>query len=159
MKSKGMNPDDGHREELFATFSRDGQPLGLRRRSEVHRLGLWHKSAQVFVFDDAGRLLLQQRVPHKDLYADLWDYSVGEHLQPEETFIAGAQRGLQEELSIVPREELQPLGGLRWVEHVSSTHADREIQQAFRCRYDGDVVLDPLEVAQVRYIDMAELAL
>ncbi len=143
--------------ELFATFDRHGGELGLRPRHEVHRLGLWHKSAQVFVFDPSGLLLIQRRAPDKDLYADLWDYSVGEHLKPGEEFQAGALRGLREELGIAEVSGLQPLGGLRWVEIEGAGYTDREIQQAFRCEYDGDLRVDPVEVAEVRYISIAEL--
>ena len=143
--------------ELFATFDRSGRELGLCPRHEVHRQGLWHRSAQVFVFDSKGRLLIQRRAPDKDLYAGLWDYSVGEHLKPGEDYQAGALRGLSEELGINEINELQPLGGQRWVEIQSAAHVDREIQQAYRCEYDGVLQADPVEVAEVRYIAMAEL--
>ncbi len=145
--------------ELFAVFDRCGRPIGLRPRQEVHRHGWWHKSAQVFVFDGQDRLLLQQRAAAKDLYANLWDYSVGEHLQPGESFYAAALRGLREELGITDIDQLEPLGGERWVEIESEQHADREIQQAYRCIYEGAIVIDPTEVAQVRYVERDALAL
>ena len=118
--------------ELFATYDRNGRAQGLRRRDDVHREGLWHKSAQVFVFRSDGRLLIQRRAADKDLYAGLWDYSVGEHLQPGEEFHQGATRGLREELGITEAPSLQPLGGVRWIELQGAHHTDREIQQAFR---------------------------
>ena len=105
--------------------------MGLRRRDEVHQLGLWHKSAHVFLFDPAGHMLIQQRAADKDLYADLWDYSVGEHLQPGEDFLSGALRGLQEELGITEVGGLEALGGMRWVEIQGAAHIDREIDGAF----------------------------
>ncbi len=137
--------------ELFATYDRRRQPLGLQPRAYVHQHGLWHMSAQVFVFDPQQRLLVQRRARDKDLYANLWDYSVGEHLKPDESFSDGAHRGLQEELGIVG-VALHPLGGERWMELCSSKHIDREIQQAFRCDYDGPLKIDPVEVAEVQYI-------
>jgi isopentenyldiphosphate isomerase len=142
--------------ELFTTFDRHGNAAGVWPRDVVHERGLWHKSAQVFVFDAAARLLVQRRAAHKDLYAELWDYSVGEHLQPGETFQQGALRGLREELGI-EQAELVPLGSERYTEIVTDDHADREIQQAFRCTYAGEVRLDPLEVDEVRYIDIDDL--
>jgi len=139
-------------------FDRNGRQLGLRPRKEVHQKGLWHKSAQVFVFDRQGRLLMQQRAADKDLYAGLWDYSVGEHLQPGESFLQAAVRGLHEELGITGVHPLTPMGGQRWVEIESALHADREIQQAYRCEYQGALKVDPGEVAQVRYIALPDLA-
>ena len=142
--------------ELFGIYNRQAEYLGVRPREEVHRLGYWHKSAQVFVFNNHGELLLQQRSAEKDLYANLWDYSVGEHLQPHETFLQGALRGLREELGICG-VRLEVLGGLRWVEFISPTHHDREIQQAFQCTYDGPVEIDAAEVAQTRHITLDKL--
>lgn len=144
--------------ELFAVFDRNGQQLGLRPRHEVHREGLWHKSAQVLVFDVQGRLLMQQRAADKDLYANLWDYSVGEHLQPGESFREAAVRGLREELGVTEVDHFHPLGGQRWVEIETRHHADREIQQAFRCEYQGVLRPDPVEVAQVKYMALPDLA-
>ena len=143
--------------ELFATFDRQGRPRGLVPRQDVHRLGLWHKSAQVFIFDNRGRLLMQRRAAEKDLYAGLWDYSVGEHLLPDESHGDGALRGLEEELGITG-VALQELGAQRWVTHRSEHHVDREIQQAFRGEYAGALVLDATEVAETRYVEVAELA-
>jgi len=143
--------------EQFEVFDENHQLLGLAPRQEVHRSGQWHKSAQVFVFNQREQLLIQQRTADKDLYAGLWDYSVGEHLQPGEDFHQAAARGLQEELQI-SGVDLQPLGQLRRVEWRGDAFWDRELQQAFLCHYDGPVVADPVEVAQVRYISLAALA-
>ncbi len=143
-------------DEYFETFDEAGQLLGLAPRDEVHRNGSWHKSAQVFVFDDTGALLLQRRAQHKDLYAGLWDYSVGEHLQPGESFEAGALRGLREELGI-SSVALTPLGGERRVRQAGETYDDREIQRAFRCRWQGEPQADPAEVAEVRYVALDDL--
>ncbi len=142
--------------EYFETFDQEGRSLGLESRDVVHRSGLWHKSAQVFVFDTAGALLIQQRSADKDLYAGLWDYSVGEHLQPGESFAAGARRGLHEELGI-DNVELTALGELRRVRQRGDGYDDRELQQAFRCSWSGELRVDPIEVAATRYIDMKSL--
>jgi isopentenyl-diphosphate delta-isomerase len=142
--------------ELFTTYDRQGRPGDLVPRQDVHRLGLWHKSVQVFVFDAGGDLLLQRRAANKDLYAGLWDYSVGEHLQPGEEYLAGAHRGLFEELGIHGLT-LASLGQERWVEVVGNDYADREIQQAFRGEHSGALALDPVEVAEVRYLSMTEI--
>ena len=99
---------------------------------------------------------MQLRASDKDLYGGLWDYSVGEHLQPGEAFIDGAQRGLREELGVTG-VELITLGVVRRVEFVTDRFADREIQQAYRGTYTGEISPDPVEVAKVRYIPLAEL--
>ncbi len=87
-------------DELFPTYSATGAAGPLVPRAQVHQQGLWHKAAQVLVFYPNGALLMQQRSASKDLYAQLWDYSVGEHLQPGESYAQAAARGLAEELGL-----------------------------------------------------------
>ncbi|MEM9620386.1 MAG: NUDIX domain-containing protein [Pseudomonadota bacterium] len=142
--------------EQFEVFNDQGALLGRKPRDEVHRLGFWHKSAQVFVFNSGGHLLLQRRSEHKDLYAGLWDYSVGEHLQPGESYLDGARRGLWEELRIAD-VCLITLGDERRVAHEGPDYYDREMQQAFRCEYSGALVADSVEVAEVRYFPLPEI--
>lgn len=142
--------------ELFTTFDDSGAILDLVPRQQVHERGFWHQSAQVFVFNSAGELLLARRAADKDLYANLWDYSVGEHLQPGETHLAAAYRGLVEELSI-STIDLQPLGDVRWVEQKGEGFWDREIQQAFRGCYDARVVFNSDEVQAIQFIDLVAL--
>ncbi len=146
-------------EELFEIFDDAGRPLGLKPRSEVHREGWWHRSAHVWLFHSDGRLWLQQRAPGKDLFPDCWDFSVGEHLQPGECFLAGAQRGLREELQVAdvslqalasPKRQVQALPALGIL--------DREETQSFRGSFDGPLHPDPDEVAAVRLLTIDQLA-
>ena len=140
-------------QEPFEYFDEVGKCLGIKSRGEVHQQGLWHRSAQVFLFNPAGELLLQKRAANKDLYAGLWDYSVGEHLQPGESFHDGANRGLHEELGVTGAT-LEPVGTQRQVTLTGENFIDREIQQAFTCVYAGSINPDPDEVAQIQYADL-----
>jgi isopentenyldiphosphate isomerase len=145
--------------ELFETFDSDNRPLGLIPRHEVHRRGLWHRASNVFLFDSRGALYLQRRAATKDVWPNAWDLSVGEHLQPGESFEQAAHRGLAEELSVYG-VALTPLGDVvRGCVEIPELHIrDCELQQSFRGVYDGDVVADPVEVAQVKRITLAALA-
>jgi isopentenyl-diphosphate Delta-isomerase len=145
--------------ELFETFGDDGRPLGLVPRSEVHRRGLWHRASNVFLFDRDGLLYLQRRAAGKDVWPNAWDLSVGEHLQPGESFEQAAHRGLAEELA-VRGVALTPLGHLvrGRVEIPELQILDFELQQSFRGVYDGEIVADPAEVSDVRRLSLSTLA-
>lgn len=144
--------------ELFETFDDDGNLLGLVPRNEVHRLGLWHRAAHVLVFRSSGALLVQQRAADKDLYANMLDFSVGEHLQPGETYEQGAVRGMREELGIVdnPVESLGHRPRLRFVDEQLGVR-DFEILEVFKSVFDGAIRPDPVEVAQVLEMDPVTL--
>ena len=146
-------------EEHFEIFTEAGELLGTAPRSQVHAEGLWHKSAQVFLFDSEGRLYLQRRADDKDVCPGMWDQSAAEHLTPGETYLQGARRGLAEELGI-SGVELTPLGepfAGRLDQDELGIH-DYELQQAFTGIWDGPVQPDPAEVAEVRSISLAALA-
>ena len=146
-------------DELFETYDEAGRAMGLMARHRVHATGAWHRSAHVFLFDTTGALLIQRRAPGKDLYPDLWDYSVGEHLVPGETYLAAARRGLEEELG-VRGVSLEPVGDVRrWRSHQAELNLrDNELQQAFTGVHDGPFEPDAAEVAEVRAVGLQELA-
>lgn len=146
------------REELFETFDDNGEPSGLVPRSRVHRQGLWHRAVNVLLFRSDGRLLLQRRHPDKDVWPGAWDVSVAEHLEPGEGYEAGAARGLREELGI-EGVELEPLGGVceQRLEVAEAGVKDYELQQTFRCVFDGPVSPDPREVSGIGALTPAEL--
>jgi isopentenyl-diphosphate delta-isomerase len=145
--------------ELFETYDEVGRMLGLVPRNEVHRRGLWHRASNVFLFDAESRLYLQKRAAGKDVWPNAWDLSVGEHLQPGESFEQAAHRGLAEELAVYD-VALTPLGDAvrGCVEIPKHQIRDFELQQSFSGRYDGDVIPDPTEVAEVRRIALDALA-
>ena len=145
-------------DELFEIFTETGALLGVAPRAQVHRLGHWHRSANVLLFTSDGRLRLQKRAATKDLWPSAWDVSCGEHLKPGERYLDAAVRGLQEELGIT-RVALEPLGGVTGeaFESTALGYCDRELQQTFTGVYDGAVVPDPIEVAEVRLVDRATL--
>ena len=145
--------------ELFETYDDDGRPLGLLPRNIVHQRGLWHRASNVLLFDTADRLYVQRRASGKDVWPNAWDVSVGEHLRPGETFEQAAHRGLAEELS-VRGVALVPLGGVvrGRVELPELQIHDCEFQQSFRGVYEGPMVVDPVEVADVRLVSLAALS-
>ena len=144
--------------ELFQTYDEDGEPLGLVERAQVHATGAWHRSSIVYLFHPDGRMYVQRRAVCKDLYADLFDHTVGEHLIPGETHLQAAHRGLEEELGIT-NIELEPLGKERRLrnEFPELGIKDFELQQAYRGTFEGTMHLDADEVSQVRLFTLEEL--
>jgi len=144
--------------EIFQTYDEQGHPLELVERASVHRLGLWHRSSVIYLFHTDERMYVQRRAACKDLYENLLDHSVGEHLKPGETYLEAAQRGLHEELGL-EGVELQPLGTERQLRTELPEHGirDYEFQQVFSGVYEGDMQLDPEEVAEVHLFTLAQL--
>ncbi len=145
--------------EFFQTYDQHGHPLELVERSQVHKRGLWHRSSVVYLFHPDGRMYVQKRAACKDLYENLLDHSVGEHLIPGETHVQAAHRGLCEELGLVDIE-LELLGSERLLRNEIPEQGvrDYEFQQAYKGIYEGDMQLDPLEVSEVHLFTLQQLA-
>jgi len=145
--------------ELFQTYDVEGNACELVERSKVHRLGLWHRSSVIYLFHPDGRMYVQRRAACKDLYENLLDHSVGEHLIPGENHVEAAHRGLREELGI-STIELESLGDERRLctEIRKKGILDNEFQQVFKGIYEGDMHLDPEEVSEIRLFTLEQLA-
>jgi len=145
--------------EFFQTYDEKGNALKLVERAQVHKLGLWHRSSVVCLFNSDGLLYVQRRAATKDLYENLLDISLGEHLKPGETHLEAAHRGLQEELGITGID-IETIGSERRVitEIPEQGIKDFELQQAFRGTYEGKMCLDCEEVSEVCLFTIAQLA-
>ena len=145
-------------EELFETFSEEGEPTGLVARDVVHKLGLWHRASNVFLFRTDGQLVVQRRHGTKDVWPGAWDLSVAEHLEPGESFVAGAIRGLSEELGITG-VTLKPVSNVirTKLEVAEQGIKDFEFQVCFRGVSDADVRPQTSEVAEIRLFQLDDL--
>jgi|SRR5687768_14574077 len=92
--------------EYLEIFDAQNQPQNQQfLRRQVHEAGHWHRTAQVYVLNQENELLCNLRHPSKDLFPQLWDVSIGGHLEPGESYETCALRELGEELGIIPEPE------------------------------------------------------
>src|SRR6476619_3178756 len=92
--------------EYLEIFDEQNRPLNQQLlRREVHQLGHWHRTAQIYVLNHRNELLCNLRHASKDLFPLLWDVSIGGHLEPGETYQNCAVRELGEELGVKVKAE------------------------------------------------------
>jgi isopentenyl-diphosphate Delta-isomerase len=75
-------------------------PVGTAEKWSAHSEALLHRAFSIFLFDDDGNVLLQQRAPGKYHSAGLWSNTCCSHPRPQESTIAAAVRRLDEEMGI-----------------------------------------------------------
>lgn len=100
--------------ELFDIYDDAMRHIGTKPRAEVHRDGDWHRTFHCWVTyrDDDGRdwVVIQKRVPDKDIYPNHLDISSAGHYEAGET-VADGVREIKEELGLsVAFEHLIPVG-------------------------------------------------
>ncbi|PXX22045.1 isopentenyl-diphosphate delta-isomerase [Burkholderia pyrrocinia] len=69
-------------EERLILVDADDRPVGVCEKMRAHREGLLHRAFSIFVFDSAGRLMLQQRAPGKYHSGGLWSNTYCGHPRP-----------------------------------------------------------------------------
>ena len=74
--------------------------LGTIPKMEAHTKGLLHRAFSVFIFNNKGQLLMQQRALNKYHSAGLWTNTCCSHPRNNESTIDAAQRRLKEEMGI-----------------------------------------------------------
>jgi isopentenyl-diphosphate delta-isomerase len=84
--------------EQVILVTEDDTPIGLMEKMEAHKKALLHRAFSVFVFNDKGELLLQQRAAEKYHSPLLWANTCCSHQRDGESNIEAGTRRLQEEM-------------------------------------------------------------
>lgn len=139
--------------EYFDIVNENNEIVGQELRRIVHQTGLWHRGVHVFLFTPAGRLLVQKRSQTQDTYPGTLDCSVSEHLKPGESYLAGAIRGLREELGI------EGVSLTRLVQFkMNYGPNDNEFSEIYEGVLDGiTITMDPREVDEIDFYTIPEL--
>lgn len=88
-------------EEQVVLVDVNDNPLGLMPKMEAHEKGVLHRAFSVFILNDRGELMLQQRALHKYHSPGLWTNTCCSHQRNGETNVAAGKRRLQEEMGFV----------------------------------------------------------
>ena len=93
-------------EEKFDVLNEFGEFTGkIATREECHKKGLWHRAVYAFIIDDKGNILLQKRSNNKKLWPNMWDVTVGGHVDAGEFGRQALIREVKEELGIVINDD------------------------------------------------------
>jgi len=154
--------DDGGAEaceERVILVDEQDRPLGSAEKLAAHRDGgLLHRAFSVFLFDDDGRMLLQQRAATKYHFPLLWTNACCGHPRPGEALVPAAQRRVREELGVaVGLEEV--FAFLYAARDEGSALCEREYDHVLVGRLASDPRPEVEEVAAFEWQEASRLAL
>jgi len=156
--------NDSHR----ATVSFDDEPLilvdehdnqiGYRDKAACHTgHGTLHRAFSIFLFDDRGRVLLQQRSAIKPLWPLYWSNSCCSHPRRGETVDQATRRRLYEELGV--EAPLEFLYKFIYQADFNEIGAEHELCHVYiGAAADPDVTVHPEEVAATRWMEIDALS-
>jgi isopentenyl-diphosphate Delta-isomerase len=131
------------------------QEMGVMAKMAAHETGSLHRAFSVFIFNRKGELLLQQRSEKKYHGALLWSNTCCSHPAPGEVVSDAALRRLKEELGF--ETPVEKIFDFVYRSPVENGLIEHEFDHVFAGEYEGEVILNPDEVAACRYTPMDEI--
>lgn len=148
-------------EEKFDVLNEFGGFTGeIATREECHKKGLWHRAVYAFIIDDEGNVLLQKRSANKKLWPNLWDVTVGGHVDSGEFGRQALVREVKEELGIaIDDDDIKYLVGSTSINEKGDI-INKHYNECYLITKNVDVSkikLQEEEVSEVKYFSKKEL--
>ncbi|HEY4406867.1 MAG TPA: isopentenyl-diphosphate Delta-isomerase [Xanthobacteraceae bacterium] len=149
-----MKAPKGSNEPLILV-DETNRALGAAPKLAIHQRGLLHRAFSIFMVDDRGRILLQQRNPRKYHSGGLWANSCCGHPRPGERTVTAARRRLDEELGV--RDPLRFGFFARYRAELDHGMQENEYVYVYFGRLKSQTRPDPDEVAGLEFLSLPEL--
>lgn len=139
-----------HMEEQVILVDTQDNPIGLMPKMEAHEKGVLHRAFSVFILNDAGELMLQQRALHKYHSPGLWTNTCCSHQRDGETNIAAGKRRLQEEMGF--ETELREVTSFIYKAPFDNGLTEHELDHIMIGRYNDAPNINLDEVANWKWM-------
>ncbi len=123
--------------------------LGTMPKMEAHRKGVLHRAFSVFILNDDGEIMLQQRAGDKYHSPLLWTNTCCSHQRQGETNIQAGTRRLQEEMGFTA--ELKELFSFVYKAPFDNGLTEHELDHVMVGFYNQPPLLNPDEVANWKW--------
>ncbi|MEU1014313.1 isopentenyl-diphosphate Delta-isomerase [Streptomyces sp. NPDC005900] len=145
-------------EILLELVDEDGRTIGTAEKLSAHQApGQLHRAFSVFLFDEQGRLLIQQRASGKYHSPGVWSNTCCGHPYPGEAPFAAAARRTYEELGVSP-SLLAEAGTVRYNHpDPASGLVEQEYNHLFVGMVQSPLRPDPSEVGRTAFVTAEEL--
>ena len=126
--------------------------IGTMEKMEAHEKGLLHRAFSVFIFNDKGELLLQQRALTKYHSAGLWTNTCCSHPRPSETTLDAAKRRLKEEMGLTC--DVNHKTSFIYKTNFDNGLIEHEFDHVFFGNCDQEPSINPEEVESYLWMDV-----
>lgn len=142
-------------EEKVILVNENDEVLGLMPKMEAHEKALLHRAFSVFIYNDKGQLMLQQRALSKYHTPGLWTNTCCSHQRLGETNIEAGKRRLMEEMGF--STELQESISFIYKAPFENGLTEHEYDYILIGHYNQNPDPNPNEVASWKWVNLDEL--
>jgi len=139
-------------EEQVILVNEQDEQIGLMNKMEAHEKALLHRAFSVFVMNDKGELMLQQRAAEKYHSPLLWANTCCSHQRDGETSLNAGKRRLEEEMGFVC--ELKELFSFIYKAPFDNGLTEHELDHVMIGTYQDAPVINPEEVASYKWMTL-----
>ena len=147
--------------EKFDVLNELGEFTGqVASREDCHKKGLWHRAVYAFIIDKNSNVLLQKRSKEKKLWPNLWDVTLGGHVDSGEFGRQALIREAKEELGLdLNDNDIKYLVGSTSI-NIKGNIINKHYNECYLIKKDIDVSkikLQKEEVSEVKYFSKEDI--
>lgn len=128
---------------------------GFMEKMEAHKKGALHRAFSIFVFNNKGELLLQQRARNKYHSGGLWTNTCCSHPVRGEETIDSAKRRLKEEMGFTT--DLWEVFNFVYKAEMENGLTEHEYDHVFFGQYQDEPDFNKEEVMAFAYVSLDEI--
>ena len=137
-------------EELILV-DEDDTEIGFLSKAKCHDgTGILHRAFSLFLFNEVGELLLQQRSESKRLWPSYWSNTCCSHPRKGESMPVATRRRLRDELNI--ETPLEFVYKFSYQSEFGSTGSENELCHVYLGRSNDAVAPNEHEISAIRYV-------
>jgi isopentenyl-diphosphate delta-isomerase len=143
-------------DEPLILVDADDKPVGFETKQRCHAgEGLLHRAFSVFLFDAAGKVVLQQRSSQKPLWPGIWSNACCSHPRRGESVDEAVVRRLREELGAA--DPTTYVFKFRYHARYGAVGAEHELCHVYVGRQRSTLRVNANEIAAVKVCEPTEL--
>ena len=141
--------------EYVILVNEKDEQIGLMEKIEAHEKALLHRAFSVFVYNEKGEVLLQQRALGKYHSPGLWTNTCCSHQREGETNIEAGKRRLQEEMGF--STDLEESISFIYKAPFTNGLSEHEYDYILIGKYNGKPNVNPEEVAAWKWMKLEDI--
>ncbi|MFK7000176.1 isopentenyl-diphosphate Delta-isomerase [Flavobacterium oreochromis] len=139
-------------EEKVILVNEVDEVIGLMPKLEAHEKALLHRAFSVFILNDQGQIMLQQRAHHKYHSPLLWTNTCCSHQREGESNIEAGKRRLYEEMGFTT--ELKELFHFIYKAPFDNGLTEHELDHVMIGYFNEDPSVNPDEVESWKWMSI-----
>ena len=153
---KSEKPGEVDQDQILVLVNSDDEVIGTLDKESCHAgRGVLHRALSVFLFNEAGELLIQQRARNKPLWGGYWSNSCCTHPYPGELTGTAAKRRVSEELGL--DASLKYLYKFEYEARFNEYLSERELCSVYIGQSFQTPNPDPCEIATTRWMTLEDV--